>query len=149
MKNNFFYFIIIIYLFFVVNFVILSPRPLTHVPLSQSKRAAKSSQRCLHSAALEMPIAYPQEQHLFIFQNHSGSSNPLLLFFSSCTPTHIICAKPCCFVKLDACLQPLVVLYPSSCAQGTVRPNKQKCRHLEQRKIYCRDHARITGSSCL
>ena len=27
---------------------------------------------------------------------------------------------------------------PSSCAQHTVRPNKQKCRSLEQQKGYCR-----------
>ena len=29
-------------------------------------------------------------------------------------------------------------LLTSSCAQHTVRPNKQKCQSLEQRKVYCK-----------
>ena len=120
----------------------LSPQ----TPLSQSKRAAKSPQRSLHSTKCEMPTACLQEQHSFIFQNHSGSSIPLLLFFSSCSSTHIICAKPCSCVRSNACLQLVVVFYLRFCVQGTVRPNKWKCWHLEQGKVYCRGHARSTGS---
>lgn len=71
----------------------------------------------------------------------------LLLFFSSYSSTHTICAKPCSCVRSNACLQPVVVFYLSFCVQGIVRPNKCKCWHLEQRKVYRRGHARSTGNS--
>ena len=70
----------------------------------------------------------------------------LLLFFSSCSSTHIICAKPCSRVRSNACLQPVVIFYPSFCVKATVRPNKWKCWHLEQRKVYCRGHVGVQAA---